>query len=129
MGVPTFRYKLLAFALGAAIGGLSGSLYASSQGGFINPLSFPLLLSMLFVAAVIVGGAGNRWGAIAGGVLVAYLPERFRDFDDYRLLVFGLALMGLAIWRPQGLFPPNRVRRAKAAAEEIEVLEEGPDHE
>ncbi|MCA1982536.1 branched-chain amino acid ABC transporter permease [Nocardioides nematodiphilus] len=128
MGVPTFRYKLLAFALGAAIGGLSGSLYASSQGSFISPQSFPLLLSMLFVAAVIVGGSGNRWGAIAGGVLVAYLPERFRDFADYRLLVFGIALMVLSIWRPQGIFPSTRARRAKAAAEEIEELEEGPAH-
>jgi branched-chain amino acid transport system permease protein len=61
MGVPTFKYKLMAFAIGAAIGGLSGSFYASSQSGYINPLSFPLLLSMLFVAAVIVGGSGNRW--------------------------------------------------------------------
>ena len=128
MGVPTFRYKLLAFAMGAAIGGLSGSLYASGQGSFINPQSFPLLLSMLFVAAVIVGGSGNRWGAIAGGVLVAYLPERFRGFADYRLLVFGLALMVLAIWRPQGIFPSTRARRAKVAAEEIEELEEGEAH-
>ena len=107
MGVPTFKYKLMAFALGAAIGGLSGSFYASSQSGYINPESFPLLLSMLFVAAVIVGGSGNRWGAIAGGALVAYLPERFRDFADYRLLVFGLALTVLAVWRPQGLLPPR----------------------
>ena len=62
MGVPTFKYKLMAFALGAAIGGLSGSLFASGQGGYINPQSFPLLLSMLFVAAVIVGGAGQPVG-------------------------------------------------------------------
>src|SRR5690349_25015086 len=125
MGVPTFKYKLMAFALGAAIGGLSGSFYASSQSGYINPQSFPLLLSMLFVAAVIVGGSGNRWGAIAGGALVAYLPERFRDFADYRLLFFGLALTTLAIWRPEGLLPPRRARRAKAAEAEIEALEEG----
>ena len=125
MGVPTFKYKLMAFALGAAIGGLSGSFYASSQGGYINPLSFPLLLSMLFVSAVIVGGSGNRWGAIAGGALVAYLPERFRDFADYRLLFFGLALTVLAIWRPEGLLPPRRARRAKAAEAEIDALEEG----
>jgi branched-chain amino acid transport system permease protein len=125
MGVPTFRYKLLAFALGAAIGGMAGSFYASGQGGYINPDSFPLLYSMLFVAAVIVGGSGNRWGAIAGGVLVAYLPERFRDFADYRYLVFGLALMTLAIWRPQGLLPPKRARRVKAAEGEIEALEAG----
>ena len=125
MGVPTFKYKLMAFALGAAIGGLSGSFYSSSQSGYINPQSFPLLLSMLFVAAVIVGGSGNRWGAIAGGALVAYLPERFRDFADYRLLFFGLALTTLAIWRPEGLLPPRRARRAKAAEAEIEALEEG----
>ena len=123
MGVPTFRYKLMAFALGAAIGGLSGSFYASSQSGYINPQSFPLLLSMLFVAAVIVGGSGNRWGAIAGGALVAYLPERFRDFADYRLLVFGLALTVLAVWRPEGLLPPRRTRRVKRAEAVIEELE------
>jgi branched-chain amino acid transport system permease protein len=126
MGVPTFRYKLLAFAMGAAIGGLSGSFYASSQSGYISPQSFPLLLSMLFVAAVIVGGAGNRWGAILGGAIVAYLPERFRDFADYRLMFFGLALMLLAIWRPQGLLPPRRTRRALAVQAEIEELEGEP---
>ena len=125
MGVHTFRYKLLAFSLGAAIGGLSGALFASGQGGYINPQSFPLLLSMLFVAAVIIGGAGNRWGVIVGGVLVAYLPERFRAINDYRLLLFGLALMVLAILRPQGLLPPRQTRRAKAAEDEIDALEEG----
>ncbi|MCZ4499358.1 MAG: inner-rane translocator [Marmoricola sp.] len=125
MGVPTFKYKLMAFALGAAIGGLAGSFYASGQGGYINPDSFPLLYSMLFVAAVIVGGSGNRWGAIAGGVLVAYLPERFRDFADYRYFFFGLALMTLAIWRPEGLLPPRRARRAKKVEAQIEALEEG----
>ncbi len=129
MGVPTFKYKLMAFALGAAIGGLSGSLFASSQGGYINPQSFPLLLSMLFVAAVVIGGSGNRWGAVFGGVLVAYLPERFRAVSDYRLLMFGLALMFLAIWRPEGLIPPRRVRRAKQAEEQIEAIQEGAREE
>jgi branched-chain amino acid transport system permease protein len=125
MGVPTFKYKLMAFALGAAIGGMSGAFYASGQGGYINPQSFPLLLSMLFVAAVIVGGSGYRWGAIAGGALVAYLPERFREFSDYRLLVFGLALTVLAVWRPEGLLPPRRTRRSKMAEAQIEALEDG----
>jgi branched-chain amino acid transport system permease protein len=130
MGVPTFKYKLMAFALGAAIGGLSGSFYASGQGGYISPDSFPLLLSMLFVAAVIVGGSGNRWGALAGGALVAYLPERFRAFADYRLLVFGLALTILAVWRPEGLLPPRRTRRVKMIEAEIDELEgEGVVHE
>jgi branched-chain amino acid transport system permease protein len=123
MGVPTFRYKLLAFALGAAIGGLAGSMLAAGQGGYINPNSFLILLSMLFVAAVIIGGAGNRWGAILGGALVAYLPERFRALSDWRLLIFGLALMLIVNVRPQGLLPPRRTRRALRAKAEIEELE------
>src|SRR4051794_2037321 len=126
MGVPTFRYKLLAFALGAAIGGLAGSMLASGQAGYINPDSFILLLSMLFVAAVMIGGAGNRWGAVAGGVLVAYLPERFRGLSDYRLLIFGLSLMLIVTFRPQGIFPPRRTKRAMRAQAEIEELEGEP---
>ena len=124
MGVPTFRFKLLAFALGAAIGGLSGALFAT-KAGFINPQSFELLLSILFIAAVVVGGAGNRWGVIVGAIVVAYFPERFREFADFRVLVFGLALMLLAIFRPQGLLPPRRTVRAKRADARQAVLEEG----
>ena len=124
MGVPTFRFKLLAFAMGAFIGGLAGALYASRQ-SFINPQSFLLLFSILFLAAVVVGGQGNRWGVLVGAVLVAYLPERFRGFAEWRVLVFGLALMLLAIFRPQGLLPPRRTVRAKQAEQEIEALEEG----
>ncbi|MEW1959244.1 branched-chain amino acid ABC transporter permease [Kineococcus sp. NPDC059986] len=113
-GVPTFRFKLLAFAMGAFVGGLSGALYASRIGA-INPDSFMIQLSMMFLAAVVIGGQGNRWGAIAGGVVVAYLPERFRDFADFRIVVFGLLLLLLANFRPQGLLPPRRARRAKRA--------------
>ncbi len=127
MGVPTFRFKLLAFSLGAAIGGLSGALFAG-KAGFISPDSFQLLLSILFIAAVVVGGAGNRWGVIVGAIVVGYFPERFREFADFRVLVFGLALMLLAIFRPQGILPPGRTRRVKRADEREQVLEEGlPD--
>jgi len=125
MGVPTFKFKLLAFALGASIGGLAGAIFATRQ-GFINPPSFPLMLSMLFVAAVVIGGAGNRWGAIIGGVIVAYLPERFREFSDWRLLVFGLVLIVIVSFRPDGLFPGKAKRRAKEAVAEAEKLEEAP---
>ncbi|MGL5858454.1 MAG: branched-chain amino acid ABC transporter permease [Angustibacter sp.] len=124
MGVPTFRFKLLAFAIGAFIGGLSGALFATRQ-AFINPESFPLLLSFLFVAAVVVGGAGNRWGVIIGAAVVAYLPEIFRPFAEYRVLVFGLLLVILANFRPQGLFPPRRTVRAKQVDAKLEELEEG----
>ena len=124
MGVPTFKFKLLAFAIGAFIGGLSGGLFATRQ-AFINPESFPLLLSILFVAAVVVGGPGNRWGVIVGAIVVAYLPERFRGFSEYRVLVFGVLLVLLANFRPQGLLPPRRTLRAKQADEMQEALEEG----
>ncbi|MDO9353590.1 MAG: hypothetical protein Q7T55_07835 [Solirubrobacteraceae bacterium] len=126
MGVPTFRYKLLAFAMGAFVGGLAGALFATRQ-SFVNPQSFALLLSILFVAAVVVGGQGNRWGVIIGASLVVYLPERFREFADFRVLFFGLALMLLAIFRPEGILPAGRTRRAKAVEEELIAVEEGSD--
>lgn len=128
MGVPTFKFKLLAFSTGAFVGGLAGALYASRQ-GFINPLSFLLLYSILFLAAVVVGGQGNRWGVLIGAILVAYLPQRFREFDDFRVLAFGAALVLLANLRPEGLLPPKRTVRAKQLEHELEELEEGIDGE
>jgi len=124
MGVPTFRFKLLAFAIGAFVGGIAGSLFATRQ-TFINPESFTLLISILFLSAVVVGGQGNRWGAVIGAIVVAYLPERFRGFEQWRVLVFGIALMLLAIYRPQGLLPPRRTVRAKQMEKETEALEIG----
>ncbi|MGI4893985.1 MAG: branched-chain amino acid ABC transporter permease [Janthinobacterium lividum] len=121
-GVPTFRYKLLAFALGAFIGGLSGALYASRTGS-INPDTFIINLSMLFLAAVVIGGQGNRWGALIGAAVVAYLPERFREFAEFRVVVFGLLLLLLANFRPQGLLPPRRARRAQRANQQQQQLE------
>jgi len=128
MGVPTFKFKLLAFAMGAFVGGLSGALFAGRQ-GFVSPQSFLLLLSMLFLAAVVVGGQGNRWGVIIGAAIVAYLPERFRGFEEWRVLLFGLALIILAIYRPQGILPPRRTLRARKMEAEIGAVEEGANDE
>ena len=114
MGVPTFQCKLMAFATGAAIGGLSGVLYASRV-GFINPDSFPLELSILFLAAVVLGGAGNLPGVILGAVVVAYLPERFRFLEERRFFFFGIALVLTMIFRPQGLLP-RKVRGSRTYA-------------
>ncbi|MEU8820960.1 branched-chain amino acid ABC transporter permease [Actinoplanes sp. NPDC048796] len=107
MGVPTFKYKLWAFAIGAALGGLSGALFFSKQ-TFINAQGFDLFTSILWVAAVVIGGAGNQLGVALGAILLAYLPERFREFADYRLLIFGVALIVMTIFRPQGLLPSRR---------------------
>ena len=110
MGVPTFTMKLWAFAIGASTGGLAGSLYASRV-GFINPDNFVLLISILVLAAVVLGGMGSTPGVVLGAFVVAFLPEYFRDFQKYRVLVFGAALVLIMIVRPEGLLP-NRRRTA-----------------
>ena len=107
MGVPTFKFKLWAFAIGAAIGGLAGSLYASKI-GFINPDNFPFTLSILFLSAVVLGGSGNMGGAILGAVVISYGPERIRNFADRRLFVFGIVMVIVMVFRPQGLLPSRR---------------------
>lgn len=114
MGVPTFKFKLWAFAAGAAIGGLAGALYAGKQ-NFVNSQNFELLNSIIILAAVILGGSGNIVGAIVGGGLVAYLIERCRGIEvfgwelyEFRFLVFGLILVVMMVFRPQGLIPNQR---------------------
>lgn len=104
MGVPTFKYKVWAFALGAAFGGLSGALMAG-QIGFVNNQRFDVQTSILFLAAVVLGGQGNKVGAIVGGALVAYIPYRFVEIANYKYLIFGIVLVLLMIFRPQGLIP------------------------
>jgi branched-chain amino acid transport system permease protein len=102
MGVPVFKYKVWAFAIGAGIGGLSGAL-AAGQLGFVNNQKFDVVTSMLFLAAVVLGGAGNKVGALLGGAIVAYLPLRFTAIAPYKYLIFGLALIIIMIFRAKGL--------------------------
>ncbi|HWT34320.1 MAG TPA: branched-chain amino acid ABC transporter permease [Microbacterium sp.] len=104
MGVPTFKYKVWAFAMGAGVGGLSGALFAG-QVGFVNNQKFDVQTSILFVAAVVLGGAGNKVGALLGGAIVAYIPVRFTAIADYKYLIFGVVLVLLMIFRSQGLIP------------------------
>jgi branched-chain amino acid transport system permease protein len=123
MGVNTFKFKLWAFTIGAGIGGLAGVHYAGKV-GFINPDNFPLQLSILFLAAVVLGGSGNMYGAILGGVLVAYMPERLRNFSDKRILVFGIVLVLMMVFRPEGILPKrvgNEHKKRKAKSETGEV--------
>jgi branched-chain amino acid transport system permease protein len=110
MGVHPFKFKLWAFAIGAALGGLSGFLFAS-RSGFIDPTQFNVYLSILFVAMVVIGGSGNMAGVAVGAVLLTYLPERFRNFAEYRTLVFGIAMVLVMVLRPQGLIPSRRRAR------------------
>lgn len=111
MGVNTFRFKLWAFVIGAGIGGLSGALYAG-QVQYVAPTNFNIINSMLFLSAVVLGGQGNKLGVIFGAFVIVYLPNRLLgvhflgiNMGDLKYLFFGLALVVLMIFRPQGLFP------------------------
>jgi branched-chain amino acid transport system permease protein len=113
MGVPTFKFKIAAFIMGAAIGGSAGVVFAG-QTTSITPVNFPFILSALILCAVVLGGSGNLLGVILGAFIIAWLPERFRGFEEYRMLVFGAALVIMMIIRPEGLLP-SRQRRAELA--------------
>jgi branched-chain amino acid transport system permease protein len=107
MGVPTYRFRLWAFAFGAALGG-SGGVFFAAQANHIDPTIFSYTVSILVLAAVVLGGSGNLAGVILGAFMVAWLPERFRGFATYRILIFGVALVVMMIFRPQGLLPSRR---------------------
>jgi branched-chain amino acid transport system permease protein len=120
MGIDTTIYKLLAFAIGAAIGGVGGVALAAKQGSVFPP-DFNLDVSINVLALVIIGGMGNVRGILLGSFLVIGLPDVLRDFSinlgviefknigaDYRLIIFGAALVAVMVLRPQGLLPSRR---------------------
>ena len=110
-GVNTTNYKLLAFALGGTLGGLSGALFAL-QLTTVFPGSFVLIVSITVLAIIILGGMGTIRGVIVGALVLVGLPEALREFGEYRFLVYGAALVAMMILRSEGLFP-SRTRRAE----------------
>jgi len=125
MGIDTRNLKLLAFAMGASFGGLAGGMFSAIQ-GFISPESFVLVESIMVVSMVVLGGMGNIWGVILGAVLLSFVPEILRWTVEplqaalfgrqlvapevIRMLIFGLALVLVMLYRPAGLLP-SAVRR------------------
>ena len=133
MGIHTRNVKLLAFAMGAAFGGLGGGLFAAFQ-GFVSPESFTLMESIMILCMVVLGGMGHIPGVILGAVLLTVLPELLRyigplqqeligrvvvDPADLRMLLFGTGLVLVMLFRPQGLWPSSRRAR--------ELHPSGPD--
>lgn len=115
MGVNTTRFKLLAFAIGGAIGSLGGSLFAVSIGS-VTPASFEVLVSITALAVVILGGLGSLPGVVVGALVLIGLPGLLREFEEYRLLIYGGSLVLIMILRPQGLIP--NLRRTRELKEE-----------
>jgi len=138
MGINTRNIKLLAFAMGATFGGVSGGLFASFQ-GFISPESFTLLDSIMVLCMVVLGGMGNVGGVVLGAILLTALPEALRyvgplqqawlgevyiDPSDLRMLLFGLALVLMMLFRPAGLWPSSTRRREFAVEDDTSEEEQ-----
>ncbi len=125
MGINTRNLKLLAFAMGASFGGVAGGMFSAIQ-GFISPESFVLVESIMVVSMVVLGGMGNIWGVIVGALLLSFVPEILRwtvtpiqeaifgrmvvEPEIIRMLLFGLALVLVMLFRPAGLLP-SEVRK------------------
>jgi len=103
-GINTSKYKLLAFATGAFIGGLGGAVFAAWQGS-IFPDNFNLMVSINVLCLIILGGLGNLYGVIIGAIALIALPDILRGLADYRMLIFGALLIVMMIVRPQGFLP------------------------
>ena len=102
MGVSPFAAKLSAFGVGGAVAGIAGCVFASKQ-GTVSPDSFDFVVSVMVLAMIVVGGLGNIWGALLGAFILSLLPEFLRGFDIYRMLLFGLAMILIMLFRPQGI--------------------------
>jgi branched-chain amino acid transport system permease protein len=102
LGINTTNTKLTAFAMGAMFGGFAGAFFATRQ-GFISPESFTFTESALVLAIVVLGGMGSQVGVVIAATVMLGGFEFFREFEQYRLLVFGLAMVTIMIWRPRGL--------------------------
>jgi branched-chain amino acid transport system permease protein len=102
LGINTVITKLSAFAIGAMFGGIAGVLFAAKQGG-VAPESFTFNESALVLAIVVLGGLGNQLGVLVAAVVLAGSAERFRDLEHYRMLIFGMSMVVVMLWRPRGL--------------------------
>jgi len=137
MGINTRNMKLLAFAMGASFGGIAGGMFSSIQ-GFISPESFILTESVMVLSMVVLGGMGNIWGVILGAVLLSFVPEILRytvepvqrivfgrsiiDPEVIRMLLFGLAMVVMMLFRPAGLLPSAVRKRELSVVDETKPV-------
>jgi branched-chain amino acid transport system permease protein len=102
MGVDVVRFKVLAFILGSSIAGLAGGFYAHFL-TFIMPQNFGFPMSIVILSMVVFGGIGTRWGPLVGAVILGVLPEISRPVMEYRTFLYGLLLMFMMRFQPEGL--------------------------
>ena len=119
LGINTTTTKLTAFAIGAMFGGFAGSFFATRQ-GFISPESFTFGESALVLAIVVLGGMGSQIGVAVAALVMLGGFELFREFEQYRMLVFGFAMVAIMIWRPRGLVATREPSLTLGARKTIE---------
>lgn len=122
MGVNTFALKLLAFATGAALAGITGTVKAHVDTS-VTPDQFIFLESAFLLSAVVLGGMGTVAGVLVGAIILKLLPEKLREVNDYRLLAFGLLLVLMMRFRPEGLVP-NKSRRLEFHHDDEEIADD-----
>jgi len=116
MGINLTSTKLLAFATGAAFGGLSGAIFAAKL-STVYPHSFVLLVSINVLSLIIVGGMGSLPGVVVGALILVGMPELLREFSEYRLLIYGALLIFMMLNKPEGFIPEAIHRRELHEAE------------
>ncbi|MBU1698110.1 MAG: branched-chain amino acid ABC transporter permease, partial [Proteobacteria bacterium] len=104
MGINLVATKLFAFATGAGFSALSGAIFASKIGS-VYPHSFNLFISINVLCLIIIGGMGSLPGVVVGAAVLMGLPELLREFAEYRMFVYGAALVAMMLLRPEGLWP------------------------
>lgn len=107
LGINVTNVKLSAFAIGAALGGVAGVFFAARQ-GFISPESFTFNESAIILAIVVFGGSGSQLGVVFAASLLVLFPELGRNFAEYRMLLFGAAMIAVMVWRPGGILSERR---------------------
>jgi branched-chain amino acid transport system permease protein len=117
MGINLVATKLMAFATGAGFSALSGAIFATKIGS-VYPHSFNVIVSINIICLIIVGGMGSIPGVIVGSFALVGLPELLREFAEFRLLVYGAALVAMMLLKPEGLWPDVKRRRELHIEEE-----------
>ncbi len=129
LGINTTNTKLTAFAIGAMFGGFAGSFFATRQ-GFISPESFTFIESALILAIVVLGGLGSQVGVVIASIVMIGGFELFREFANYRMLIFGALMVTIMVWRPRGLITgrePSAVLKVKKKIG-ADIVAEGEGH-
>ena len=122
MGMNLVKTKLMAFATGAAFSGLAGAIFASKLTS-IFPHSFNLIISINVLSLIIVGGVGSIPGVFAGALILVGLPELLREFAEYRMLIYGILLIAMMLFKPEGFLPDKHRKRELHPDDDLDFAE------